>query len=229
MSRGFFTTQWRNLYRRATRLEQASQWLQRNTDTGSLPETTSNDEIMEARHPSGIGMMEDATTRFMSKIIRILWSNLSQLCTEHLHFIHERETRLYHHIKTQEIRQQIRHLYALRDKTLAAHRDRYFVEDLEHYLETTSMNHMTKYINRYRPAILNSIRQATRIATNALQLTAFQGFTRQTDPTTQPVHSAMEEPATAPKTHKDRGCWASKDHKLLLIKTPPPSSLPHLN
>ena len=109
----------------------------------------------------------------------------------HLDHIH-RNTQPSLNDKHIELCNHIRLLHNLKEKTLAAHRDRYFFGNVEEYLQRATSNQMHNYITRYRPVILNSIRQATKTATHSMTITSFPGFVR-TSNTTRSTHVSQEE------------------------------------
>jgi hypothetical protein len=116
-----------------------------------------------------------------------LWGNH----TSQVHALVSRSSRAHR----LELQAQIRAIHTLRTKTLAAHQDQYFYTDVEQYLDQATESQMQRYIDRYRPVIMNSIRQATKIATNSQLITSF--FPRKNEsPRTQNwmIHQAQEEP-----------------------------------
>ena len=56
---------------------------------------------------------------------------------------------------------------------MAAHRDRYFLTDVDNYAETATVSQMRRYVSRYKPVILNSLKQASKTATQALRIPQF--------------------------------------------------------
>ena len=200
MFKGFFTKAWRERLVKASRTDRLLQWYMQNDDDDTDPYEDSTDSIadtdlsLEYQHKGctqNHGIIE--ATAFLSGIIKLLWVEMGTLWTTHLHHIHQSEATISKTTKVTELQAQIRAIHQLQGQTLAEHRTRYFFSNVEQYIVKATVRQMAKYIDRYRPVILHSVRQATKIATNSPPITTFQGFTPKTTTTLHMNHPAMEE------------------------------------
>jgi hypothetical protein len=194
MFRGFLAQQWKSylLYCRkyqrgptCTDIDDAD--VQPSESTGSKEQWNDTFEITfdDKPNPRICQLFQDPD-RFLSKLTRIIWKAMTQLWTNHLCNIHQDSSSDSPDAK-QELQTQILALHALKDKTLAAHRDRYFFHDVHQYVHRATNTQMKKYIDRYRPVVLNSIRRAQKVATNTASLPSFPGFTHT-------IHSSPRRP-----------------------------------
>ena len=112
--------------------------------------------------------------KHFTKIILILWNNMSKLWLEHLNNIHRQESTTGSHDKLQELKAKVRALHQLKHDTLAAHRDQYFHPDVEYYIQHASHSQLKTYLANYTPAIQSSIKAAKQIS--GPSLLSFAGF-----------------------------------------------------
>ena len=87
-----------------------------------------------------------------------------------------------------EIKQEISHLFTLREKVLPAHINSYFPQDLETFLKHSTTAQLQTYVANYGKAIKSSIRQhADQSIANTRTIFTYPGFQR--DPT--PTHNVQ--------------------------------------
>jgi hypothetical protein len=91
---------------------------------------------------------------------------MSEFWHAHLAYVYNTSTPGSSPDKIDEMKTWIRLLHTRRIDALAVHRDQYFFDDLETYLQTATSAQMKTYLLNYTPAIYASIREATK-ASNA--------------------------------------------------------------
>jgi hypothetical protein len=159
--RGFVTTSW----------------------TSFLRATSQQQPIPNADNPSQI----------FAGLIKSMWTPMSEFWQNHLAHIHRPSPD--HHgssslDRTTEYKAKIRLLHTKQRLCLAAHRDHYFYDDVEAYLQLATGNQMRSYILHYEKSIYDSIQAQTRAQTTTLL--QFPGFQRQPPPPAPPPDN--EEP-----------------------------------
>ena len=135
----------------------------------------------------------------LSGLIRVIWSEMSSFWERHLDHIHAHSQRKRSPAKLLETKIQIQQLHAARNKVLPEHRDRYFHDNLDDYLEHTDQWKLEQYLLHYKPAILASIRRKTnrqKDSNSIPSLLSFAGFTRPPEETPHPKHTRWR-PAAA--------------------------------
>ena len=139
---------------------------------------------------------------------------MTKLWTDHTTHIHDHNT-FSSPIKSQDLQRQIRALHSLKPKVLAVHRDRYFFNNVEDYLLKATPGQMTRYIDRYQPVILHSLRQASKVSTAAHPTTSF--FHRSTTPhhKPSPQSNTTTRGGKSSKTYQDKSTNDSTDADLL--------------
>jgi hypothetical protein len=131
--------------------------------------------------------------RILSRLIRLIWKHMGTLWRDHTSFIHASENR-QSPVHRQDLQDQIRALHSMKAQTLSAHRDQYFFPDVNDFLTQATNLQMQRYISRYRPVILNSIKQATKVATTGPSITTFFQRLHHVQPQRTPLHPTQEEP-----------------------------------
>jgi hypothetical protein len=121
----------------------------------------------------------DDPSAIMAGLIQTAWTSLSDLWTDHLTHIHRNDqTGLYKtsidHID--EYKTKIRLLHERREQCQAAHRDRYFHHDVEHFIATSTGHQLRSYILHYESSIYASIRANSQAQNSTLF--QFPGFQR---------------------------------------------------
>ena len=111
-------------------------------------------------------------TTVLVKLVHIIWDQMLILWQAHVQHIHN-DTDLGNHKKAAELQAEIRHLHSLKAKTMAQHRTTYFHEDLDLYFSTSSVAQLQRYIDRYKPVILQSIKRASQHDTQSNRITQF--------------------------------------------------------
>lgn len=192
MFRGYFTKEWRRYLQRTIKEHQVQKWLYENERRRSKTEV----EKQEVYNPYAYGKLTStyvSPVRILSKIIRKIWTLMGNLWRQHTSYLHDSQSSSSP-LHRQELQAQIRAMHLLQDRTLAAHRETYFYRDMEQFLEHATNLQMRRYISRYRPVILRSVSQATKVATNSHLITMF--FSRQSSIQSRPqvLHQAQEEP-----------------------------------
>jgi len=201
MLKGFLTKAWREQLIKEIRTNRLLHWCTQNDDTHTndphnRPIDAPDEPDFHITFPRGAPANSYSTieaTALISGIIKLIWAEMSTLWTAHLQYIHQYEASIALSAKATELKVQIRALHQMKTKSLAEHRTRYFFSDVEQYLAKATARQMATYVDRYRPAILHSVRRATKIATNSPILTTFQGFTLKTPTKSHANHPAMEE------------------------------------
>jgi hypothetical protein len=112
---------------------------------------------------------------FLSTMLKIIWKNMSELWHAHLAHVHQNSAPGPSPDKIDEMKTRIRLLRTRCIDALAVHREQYFFDDLESYLQTATSAQMKTYLLNYTPAIYASIREATKLS-NAQSVVQF-GFT----------------------------------------------------
>ena len=178
MFKGFWSVQWQKELKKALQDDMLAKWLECNAATngstslhsmGKLEQTstgpTTNDKNKTCRYP-----MDSITV--LSRLIRITWQHKAELWRAHTEYIHRTND---HRVppQIQELRNKIKAMHTVREQTLADHRDRYFFPDVEAYLARATVAQMTRYVDRYQPVILQSIKEAQRLATRSFRITQF--------------------------------------------------------
>ena len=169
--------------------------------------TTSNADAWECyieMRPStdtATATAQQDSSAILSGLIRIIWSEMSSFWERHLDLIHAHSERKRSPAKLLEVKTQIQQLHAVRHKVLPDHRDRYFHDNLDAYLEHTDQWKLEQYLLHYKPAILASIRRETtrqNDSTNSIpSILSFAGFTRQPSNSTRPP-SILRTPEETP-------------------------------
>jgi hypothetical protein len=206
MIHGFLSNKWKTLYSQSRLNDRVEQWLDHEAETNMQPHISNTPTQTEAQHeveesPTGNntpihwyeGRQAINPTIFIAGLIRTLWETMSDLWAAHLQHVHDTTIQIAQSVELKAIQDQIRALHAAKDNVLADHRDKYFHSNLNNYLQQTPIQQMKTYLDRYRPVILHSIKQATTLATNALKITSFPGFSRQR-PTHDKASTVREEP-----------------------------------
>jgi hypothetical protein len=192
MFRGFFSLKWSQHLQFCIREDMNSQWCERNLGPDDNNEGLGEFVVHfeEAVGDSPATAWRDAHQQ-LAGLIKVIWAELGDLWRKHNEFIHQ--DGLSHHNSMQlDLCNHIRYLHKFKEKTLAAHRDKYFFPNVESYLQGATPRQMQQYIAQYRPVILNSIRQATNLATQALTIPQFPGFTVISN-STRTLHVSQEE------------------------------------
>ena len=191
MFKGFFTKSWSWYLGYTIQTCRVRKWLYENEPTSTrraIPDAY-NPYVSEKFLSKPM-----SPTRILSRLIRVIWQHMGSLWHDHTNFIHASSTGRSSPVHRQELQAQIRALHSLKTLTLSAHRDQYFYPDLDEYLNQASNLQMRRYISRYRPVILNSLRQATKVATTALPLTTFFPRTIPVQAKQPSLHPTQEEP-----------------------------------
>lgn len=164
MFKGFLSKEWRRLLQRSCSAAHNSQWLQRQTISppGHVPTAGPVLPLMDTKR----------RFKFFIHLQHIIWENMTNLWLRHLKAIHGDKPQSNPSYR-QELVAQIYDLHRMRPLTLAAHRDSYFHESVEEYTEKATNIQMQRYIQRYRPAVLNSLRTAQRHITTTLSIRRF--------------------------------------------------------
>ena len=195
MFRGYLTSKWQKYLYKCVKEQHLLSWLQDNANDIHLDtvDTPDSDEFVVSFQDLEQQPLRrwQAYATHMTKIIRIIWAELGTLWSNHLQYIHANEQGGSSD-KHLELSNHIRVLHSYRNSTLACHRDRYFYDNVDTYLERATTTQMQRYVDHYRPVILNSIRQATKIATQSMTLYTFPGFVKQPN-STRTVHVSQEE------------------------------------
>jgi hypothetical protein len=172
MLRGFLSQQWMAYLRRTIMAQRAEQWLYQNEHQLDSRE---NDTQWNTR-PSQDAQMSNSSDldppKLIAKIITIMWQAQFQLWTAHTQHIHETGTKS-EQSQREELQAEIRTMHNSRNQVLAEHRDQYFFQDVDQYSETATITQMRRYVMRYKPVILNSVKQATKTATQTLRIPQF--------------------------------------------------------
>ena len=113
----------------------------------------------------------------MTGLIKTIWTSLSTLWTNHLNHVHQKADNIPSPEKRLEMQTKIRMLHQRRQNCLAAHRERYFHDDLDDYLAQATNSQMETYITNYEPRIYDSIKQSQNNDTLS-SILAHNGFTR---------------------------------------------------
>ena len=199
MFKGFLSKYWREHLQFTQQKELISQWCINNgIESKSAIENimmTNNihkDYMVTFTEDKKKKSSQIHPTRHLAGIIKIIWTEMGNMWHNHLQYIYKKEATISHHTKQLELQNQIQMLHGMKEQTLAIHRSRYFFNDVEQYVQNASIQQMTQYIHHYLPVIMNSIRQATKLATNTMMLTRFTGFTRTTHQKDR-THPALEE------------------------------------
>lgn len=182
MTRGFLSIKWRELYQKSL-LE--NQWGVHDSSTSQDPdenddncEDSDNDlgeldiESISTDHEStpNLMLLGDNTSAshktsdpiiFMAGLIKTMWLELGTLWKHHLQKIHQSQEASTSPVQLADLKAKVRVLHQQRPKVLATHRDRYFHDDLERFLENATLRQLQSYIAHYQPAILSSIRSAS--------------------------------------------------------------------
>ena len=143
-------------------------------------------EMRSTPHTANEKAQQDPAT-ILSGLIRVVWSEMSSFWERHLDHIYAHAQRKRSPAKLMEVKTQIQQLHAARNKVLPEHRDRYFHDNLDDYLEHTDQRKLEQYLLHYKPAIFASIRRETNRQNNSIPLLlSFAGFTRQPSTSTRP-------------------------------------------
>lgn len=114
---------------------------------------------------------------FLAGIIQIIWRQQLQLWTDHLSALGKLQNKA-DTPRSLESRQEhsirIRLLHAKREQCLYVHRDIYFHQDIDKFLQEATITQMREYLLHYEPAIQQSIKDAHRIPMRSIF--TFQGF-----------------------------------------------------
>lgn len=198
MFRGFFAIHWTTFRRHCIQLDRNNAWWEENKTADSNPEE--GDTISDANtftvtfddtYSPSLPTIKLDPHRYIARLIKLIWDELGTLWRSHLDTIHVTNPDT-HNDRHHSLCLQIRALQNFQSQTLADHRNRYFFSNVDNYLQNATISNMQNYIERYRPVILNSIRQATKLATRAPSLLTFPGFTRTTS-STRAIHASQEE------------------------------------
>jgi hypothetical protein len=185
ITRGFLSTQWRRLLLTTLHQEQwivlDTEWdadeddsvfptadeVLTDTDTEAstaariLVDTDSEDDE-STPSPTCLVYNESRSidpTLFLAGLIKCIWSEVNHLWTNHQKALHDTEANISNP-QRHDLKQRIRALHDLRRNTRNIHQDTYFFHDLETFLEKGSLYQFQNYIDKYTPAILDSIVQA---------------------------------------------------------------------
>ncbi len=102
-----------------------------------------------------------------------------------------------------EIKEEISHLFTLRDQVLPAHQQTYFPQDIHVFLNHSTQSQLQSYVHNYSKAIRLSIKQHKDQSTaNTRTLLTYQGFERTKTTNTGPINLTLpQHPQTiAPAT-----------------------------
>ena len=161
--RGFLSKKWIEYLRRTIQEQRVEQWLYHNElNTGTSVHGDTMGPTQQRIDPS----------KLMSKIILIMWQAQFQLWEEHTSHVHAPVAMPIHRQRA-ELQAEIRAMQAYRNDVLADHRDQYFLSDVDTFAEMATVSQMRRYVSRYKPVILNSLKQASKTATQALRIPQF--------------------------------------------------------
>ena len=197
MIRGFWSNKWRSYLTRCCREATSQTWCDHNNsadcdhlDDDPVECDTFVVSFAAPVHEGPSPAMRDSSI-FLPNVLKLIWTELGNMWRSHVDFIHQAGPTGID-TKHVDLCNHIRQLHKFKGRTLAAHQDRYFFPDVETYLQKASTLQMQQYILQYRPVILNSIRHATKIATQAMTIPRFPGFTVITN-STRTIHVSQEE------------------------------------
>lgn len=214
MSRGFLSKAWRQYLRTTLKMREQEDWHSRQVAEMGDPDMPKGqfwvDFSTQDKQTPPTPLTDPK--RLLAKLITITRNEMGSLWSNHLTFLHQ-DSFLHSPEHRLELCIQIRMLHAVRPQTLADHRERYFFGDVEEYLRKATNLQMTRYVERYRPAILNSIRQASKIATSTASILSYHGFLlrRTNQPPRVPAtreetphrkHTKVRKPLLMPKITK---------------------------
>lgn len=128
--------------------------------------------------------------KFFVRLQHIIWENMIELWRNHLQAVHGEKPNTSPD-RCQELVAQINDLHRMRSLTLAAHRDSYFHESVEDYTAQATNSQMHKYLQRYRPVVLNSMKTAQRHITTAISIRRF--FLPRSTPAQQMIAQREDE------------------------------------
>ena len=117
-----------------------------------------------------------------------------------------------------EIKGEIKYLFSFRDQVLPSHQQTYFPQDLDVFLQHSTITQLQGYILNYGKAIKLSIQQhKTQSINNTRNIFTYHGFERvaPTNPTTQAIINPNDETETGPTPIPD-------SHATTPINQPPP-------
>ena len=124
--------------------------------------------------------MKGSPSAFFTKLIVILWNAQTTFWTAYQDRRHNPpSTHTEESEKMTEIKEEISHLFTLRDQVLPAHQQTYFPQDIHVFLNHSTHSQLQSYVHNYSKAIRLSIKQhkAQSIA-NTRTLLTYQGFER---------------------------------------------------
>ena len=121
----------------------------------------------------------DDLSKIIAGLLQAIWTSLSEFWKAHLTHIHSSDqpgTFATSNDRVAEYKAKIRLLHERRDQCQAAHQDRYFHDNVEHFLSTSTGHQLRSYILHYEPSIHASIRAQSLAQTSTLL--QFPGFLR---------------------------------------------------
>ena len=142
---------------------------------------------------------------FMARLIQLLWKAQLVLWNEHVSAEGTvlQPTSVRSVDKLNEYRTRIRYIQELKPKCLHSHREQYFHQDVEQFLQTATNTQMREYLRQYEPAIRHSVKEASRISLRSLF--TFTGFTRRPQRGRSPLFQLEPRPPNRTSPTPARG------------------------
>ena len=98
-------------------------------------------------------------TIIVSGLIKTMWASLGKLWLDHLQTIHQSERTRESPVTLQSMRDHVRLIHALKPQTQPIH-SHYFHDDIEAFLQKSTIQSLRTYIHHYLPTIMSSIKLA---------------------------------------------------------------------
>ena len=169
----------------------------------------------------------DSTTRlipplqFMAGTIQLLWKAQLEYWQKLMEAQHLSTSHHIYHEKATEYKTRIRLLHDKRDSCLHCHRESYFYDDLDAFLDRATMTQMRAYLHHYESAIHHSIQEAQKLQSRPLF--HFPGFSRRVRTLAQqnPSISRRLNHPRPPYSTADRGSTIVRKHTRWRSTAPP--------
>jgi hypothetical protein len=101
-------------------------------------------------------------TIFLAGIIKILWTETGILWRSHLDYNHKTAETMNSPVTLQDNRTKVRALHNLKHMVQEHHRERYFHDDIDSFLEKSTCQQLGHYMVLYEPAIKASLASQTQ-------------------------------------------------------------------
>ena len=152
---------------------------------------------------------DNAVTVF-SGLLTLIWKHQLTLWANHLEVVHKSASVsiLPHQSARAQYESRIRHLHTTRDRCLHSHREQYFYQDVEGFLQEATVTQLKNYLHSYEPAIQKSI-QAAKYQPLRTSFTS-PGFSR-TRVTAPFIRPTTQLPPETP-TGANRGSLSHRKH-----------------